>query len=80
MSHPGAETILHKKVGIVTTGNEVFYGRIKDTFTPVIRGKLSEFDTEVIDHVTWNDDDTKVTASILDMIQKARTWLSVREA
>ena len=61
---------LHKKVGIVTTGNEVFYGRIKDTFTPVIRGKLSEFDTEVIDHVTWNDDDTKVTASILDMIQK----------
>ena len=49
---------LHKKAGIVTTGNEVFYGRIQDTFTPVIRGKLSEFDTEVIDHVTWNDDDT----------------------
>ena len=58
----------HKKVGIVTTGNEVFYGRIKDTFTPVIEGKLAEFDTEIIDHVTWNDDDTKVTASILDMI------------
>ena len=60
----------HKKVGIVTTGNEVFYGRIKDTFTPVIEGKLAEFDTEIIDHVTWNDDDTKVTASILDMIKK----------
>lgn len=60
----------HKKVGIVTTGNEVFYGRIKDTFTPVIEGKMAEFDTEIIDHVTWNDDDTKVTASILDMIHK----------
>ena len=60
----------HKKVGIVTTGNEVFYGRIKDTFTPVIEGKMAEFDTEIIDHVTWNDDDTKVTASILDMIKK----------
>lgn len=60
----------HKKVGIVTTGNEVFYGRIKDTFTPVIEGKLAEFDTEIIDHVTWNDDDTKVTDSILDMIHK----------
>ena len=60
----------HKKVGIVTTGNEVFYGRIKDTFTPVIEGKLAEVDTEIIDHVTWNDDDTKVTASILDMIHK----------
>jgi len=61
---------VHKKVGIVTTGNEVFHGRIKDTFTPVIEEKISEFDTEVIDHVIWDDDDTKVTAGILDMIQK----------
>lgn len=60
---------VHKKVGIITTGNEVFYGRIQDTFTPVIREKLAEFDTEVMDHVTWNDDDKKVTASILDMIK-----------
>lgn len=60
----------HKKVGIITTGNEVFYGRIKDTFTPVIEEKMAEFDTEIIDHVTWNDDDTKVTASILDMIRE----------
>lgn len=61
---------VHKKVGIVTTGNEVFYGRIKDTFTPVIEEKISEFDTEIIDHAIWNDDDAKVTASILDMIEK----------
>ena len=58
----------HKKVGIVTTGNEVFYGRIKDTFTPVIEGKFAEYDTEIIDHEIWNDDDQKVTASILKMI------------
>ena len=32
-----------KKYGVVTTGNEVFYGRIQDTFTPVIEGKLKEF-------------------------------------
>ena len=31
---------VHKKVGIITTGNEVFYGRIKDTFTPVIEKAL----------------------------------------
>ena len=34
---------LHKKVGIITTGNEVYYGRIQDTFTPVIEEKLKEF-------------------------------------
>ena len=61
---------VHKKAGIITTGNEVFYGRIQDTFTPVIREKMREFDTEIIDHVTWNDDDKKVTASILDMVKK----------
>lgn len=59
----------HKKVGIVTTGNEVFSGRIQDTFTPVIREKLAEFDTEVIAHVIWNDDAQKVTASILEMVE-----------
>lgn len=61
---------LHKKVGIVTTGNEVFHGRIQDAFTPVIKEKIAEFDTQVINHVIWNDDDAKVTASILDMIEK----------
>ena len=46
----------HKKVGLVTTGNEVFYGRIKDTFSPVIFQKLEEFDTEVIGHKYSSDD------------------------
>ena len=59
---------IHKKVGIVTTGNEVYSGRIQDTFTPVIREKLAEYDTEVIDHVIHEDNDQKVTASILKMI------------
>ncbi len=59
---------VHKKVGIVTTGNEVYSGRIKDTFTPVILEKLDEYDSEMISHVTWDDDDKKVTASILEMI------------
>ena len=46
---------VHKKVGIVTTGNEVYYHRIEDTFTPVIKEKLAEYDTEVIGQVVCND-------------------------
>lgn len=61
---------VHKKVGIITTGNEVFYGRIQDTFTPVIEQKLSEFDTEIIAHEIFEDNDTKVTASIVKMIEQ----------
>lgn len=62
--------IVHKKVGIITTGNEVYYGRIQDTFTPVIEQKLNEFDCEIIDHQTWNDDDKKVTKAILEMVDQ----------
>ncbi len=65
-----------KKVGIITTGNEVFYGRIEDTFTPVIEEKLGEYDTEIIDHVIWNDDDKKVTSSILSLIEKGADVVS----
>lgn len=70
---------VHKKVGIVTTGNEVFYGRIKDTFTPVIEEKIGVYDTEVIAHETFEDNDTKVTASILSMIEAGRMWSSAPE-
>ena len=58
----------HKKVGIVTTGNEVFYGRIQDTFTPVIEKKLAEFDTEIIGHVISDDDPEHITDGIRKML------------
>lgn len=59
-----------KKVGLVTTGNEVYYGRIKDTFTPVIREKLAEYDTELIGHIVVDDDHEKITAAILTLLDK----------
>ena len=55
---------VHKKVGIVTTGNEVYYHRIEDTFTPVIKEKLAEYDTEVIGQVICNDDHEKITKAM----------------
>lgn len=61
---------VHKKVGIVTTGNEVYYGRIKDEFSPVIKSKLAEYSTELIEHVILNDDNEKITQAILDLIGK----------
>ena len=60
-----------RRVGVVTTGNEVFYGRIEDTFTPVIVQKLHEFGgCEMVAHVTLNDDHEKITAAVLDMLDK----------
>jgi molybdenum cofactor synthesis domain-containing protein len=57
-----------KKVGIVTTGNEVFLGRIKDTFTPVVIEKLSEFGAEVVGHTYSDDENAHIEAAIREMI------------
>lgn len=58
-----------KKAAIITTGNEVYHGRIEDTFTPVIREKLAEYDTEVIFHETFDDDNQKITDGCLAAIE-----------
>lgn len=57
-----------KKVGVVTTGNEVFYGRIEDSFTPVIEQKLAEYGSVMTHHVILNDDHEKITAAIQEML------------
>jgi len=57
-----------KTFGVVTTGNEVFYGRIQDTFTDVIIDKLGEFDATMEKHVVLNDDPAKITAAINEML------------
>lgn len=59
---------LHRKAGIVTTGNEVYHGRIKDTFTPVIEEKLAEYDVEIIGHEISDDDHGRITACINRLI------------
>lgn len=62
-------TFRHKKVGIVTTGGEVFHGRIKDTFGPVIVEKLSEFDTEILGQKIVDDDMDSITGAVLYYIE-----------
>ena len=49
-----------KKVGVIITGSEVYSGRIKDKFEPVVRAKLKQYPSEIVG-ITICDDD-------LDMI------------
>ena len=57
-----------KRFGLVTTGNEVYYGRIEDTFTPVIVEKLAQFGCEMAAHEVSNDDHEKITGIINKML------------
>lgn len=55
------------KAGIVTTGNEVYHGRIKDTFTPVVADKLSAYGIAVCRQILCDDDQEKITNAILEL-------------
>ena len=48
----------------------MFYGRIKDTFTPVVVEKLRAYGIEVTDHLIVNDDKEKIKDAILSLKEK----------
>lgn len=53
----------NKKLGVIITGSEVYTGRIKDKFEPVVRAKMKQYPCEIVG-ITICDDD-------LDMIVNA---------
>ena len=59
---------LRKRVGIVTTGNEVFHGRIEDRFTPVIVEKVREYGARIAGHVISDDDSGRIAAGIRGLL------------
>lgn len=58
------------KVGIVTTGNEVYYERIKDAFGPVLREKLSQYGITDVEQVIVDDDKKNITEAIMSFIEQ----------
>ncbi len=59
-----------KTAGVVTTGNEVFYGRIQDQFTPVIEQKLAQIGITVVCHHTVDDNAEHIKEAIADLREK----------
>lgn len=60
----------HIRAGIVTTGNEVYSGRIPDTFTPVVEEKLAEYAAEIIGHEISNDEPELTAEKIRILLEK----------
>ena len=59
-----------KKAAILTTGSEVYHGRIQDKFTPVLVEKLKEYGSEVIFHEIYDDDNEAITKGCLSAIEQ----------
>ena len=62
---------VRKTMGIVTTGSEVFEGRIKDAFTPIIEERCAEFGVNKVAHEIVTDNTDDIVAAI-DKVKAAR--------
>lgn len=59
-----------RKVGLVTTGQEVFTGRIKDGFGPVIREKVESLGSVLVDQRFAPDDKAVIEEEIRRFLQQ----------
>lgn len=55
---------VRKTIGLVVTGSEVFQGRIKDAFTPIIKERTAAYGMEVIVQKTVPDDTDQIVEAI----------------
>ena len=64
------EEIKPKKAVLITTGNEVYKGRIKDEFLPVMKEKLEYYGSEIVKQVILPDNKEMITENILKAIEE----------
>ena len=65
----------HKKVGIIITGSEIYTGRIKDKFEPVIRAKLSNYPCDIIGASICDDDLDMMVNTAKEYIESGADFL-----
>lgn len=58
-----------KKVGIVSTGSEIYYGRIKDKFGPVVKSKVERFNCQVLGQTIVDDKVEMIIKAIKDFLK-----------
>jgi molybdenum cofactor synthesis domain-containing protein len=56
------------KVGLVTTGNEIYHRRIEDKFGPIVRAKFTALGSDVIRQITVPDNISMTAEAIHDLL------------
>ena len=69
--------LLRKTVGLVTTGNEVYHGRIVDKFGPVMSAKMAAFDCPMLPQIMVPDDSEIIAQKILSLIHEGAEIVAV---
>ena len=58
----------YKKAGVIITGSEIYSGRIKDKFEPVVRAKMEYYPADILGVRICDDDLDMITESASDLI------------
>jgi len=58
------------KVGVVVTGNEVYHGRIKDSFDQMVGGKIRDYGATVVEKLLAPDDAARIAAALLQVKER----------
>ena len=63
------------KTGVIITGSEIYNGRTKDRFEPVVRKKLSYYPGEIIDVRICDDDKGMILDTAGELLEKGADFL-----
>jgi len=69
------EPQIDHRIGIVTTGSEVYHGRIQDSFGPVLREKAAEYNVDVVDQIIVDDNPAHIGQAIKTLEAKGATMI-----
>jgi hypothetical protein len=65
------------RVGLVTTGSEIYSGRIQDKFGPVLTQKFSRLGSSILGQTLTSDDEAMTRDAILDFIARGADMVAV---
>lgn len=65
------------RVGLVTTGSEIYHGLIQDKFGGVLRRKFADYGSTVIEQLFADDDDRMIADCVLQLKQAGAELIAV---
>ena len=65
------------KVGLVTTGSEIYNGIIKDAFGPVLEKKFARLGSSVYRQILASDDEDKIVSAVHELISEGADLIAV---
>jgi molybdopterin biosynthesis enzyme len=68
---------LVRRVGAIITGTEVYEGRIKDSFLPVLQKKLGDYGIEIEESAILPDDEEKIAEKIVEFKENGKELILV---